>query len=90
MWKVGENVEFVFLVKKGAFIIYDSGDLNSDELEAGTFIGDTKAMINESKHVSNVRSIKESIILKIKKENFINFNENNTDVLVQIIDYIRF
>jgi len=90
MWKIGDEVEFFFLIKQGAFILHDCGEYNSEPLRSGVFIGDTNKMINNQTHITCVRALSDSTIYIISKLQFKDFLMNNPGIMFQIMDFKYF
>lgn len=92
MWKVGDRATFAFVVKKGSFE-FITPLLNSeetrtttanddDELESGTFVGESDAILHETPMKTHVVATRKSQIFKIAANDLLAFLSKNPGLLL--------
>lgn len=77
MWNVGDKATFAFIIKKGNIEFVDCPESELDELESGAFIGEIKAITDNSPLTTSVVATRKGKIFKIFKEDLISFLNKN-------------
>lgn len=77
MWQQGETAKFAFLIKRGSFQYFNCEESELDELEAGTFVGETGCMLQEKPLTTSIKSTKKSVVFQIMKQDLMKFLKKN-------------
>ncbi|CAD8147244.1 unnamed protein product [Paramecium pentaurelia] len=86
LWKVGEKPEFAFIIKRGTFAFYDSPEQDLEELDSGAYVGELKAMIENTAISTSIRATRKATIFKIAKKDLISFANKHPGIYMILID----
>ena len=86
LWQVGDKVSFAFIVKKGGVKFINCDLEKNDELENGSFVGDVRAMVEDTCSQISVMATRKSIIYKLYREELLNFLNLNPGLAMLFLD----
>lgn len=87
LWTAGNDATFVFIVISGVFkfVLCPEAKL-VEEFITGSFVGEVKALMNESPLTTTVKAMTDGLIYKIAKDDILNYLSKNPGILVNFAE----
>jgi hypothetical protein len=83
---VGDKPEFAFIIKKGTFAFFDCPEQDLEEFDSGAFIGEVRAMMDNTTLTTSIRASRKGSIFKIAKKDLIVFANKHPGIYMILVD----